>query len=280
MFWGEFDGEYRSYMAKKLDPLIFVDTNILLDFYRIQKSEINISYLNELESIKNVLIIGSQVEMEYKKNRQKVILSSLKEFKDPNWSPPPAIVQSLQASKMLNKHRGEMAKQKKLLDDKIQKILKNPSSNDIVFQSLQRIFKHKYKLNLNRESDERFEIRELAQKRFTLGYPPRKDSDNSIGDAINWEWIIRCASREKKDVIIVSRDTDYGCSHGGESFINDWLAKEFKERVSSQKKVILTQKLSWALREISKNVSEEMEKEEDRIIKAHEDNQYIEDLLE
>ena len=47
-----------------------------------------------------------------------------------------------------------------------------------------------------------------------------------------------------QDVVIVSRDTDYGCRHAGSMLINDWLAQEFKERVNRRKKVILTDKLT------------------------------------
>ncbi len=69
-------------MAAKpaLDTLLFVDTNILLDFYRIRKSDVSTKYLEQLEACKDRLIIGSQVEMEYKKHRQGVIVESLKNF--------------------------------------------------------------------------------------------------------------------------------------------------------------------------------------------------------
>ena len=70
-------------MAKKqsesLDALIFIDTNILLDFYRIRKSDISMKYLEQMVSHKDVIITSSQVEMEYKKNRQGAILESIVE---------------------------------------------------------------------------------------------------------------------------------------------------------------------------------------------------------
>ncbi|MDT9702339.1 PIN domain-containing protein, partial [Streptomyces sp. P17] len=65
--------------------LLFIDTNILLDFYRIRKSDISIKYLEQIEACKDRLITGSQVEMEYKKNRQKVIVESLNQFSKPDW---------------------------------------------------------------------------------------------------------------------------------------------------------------------------------------------------
>lgn len=50
-----------------LDALIFIDTNIYLDFYRIRKSDVSMSYLDLIDKLKNRLIIGDQIEMEFKK---------------------------------------------------------------------------------------------------------------------------------------------------------------------------------------------------------------------
>jgi PIN domain len=91
--------------TSEMDALLFVDTNILLDFYRIQKSDISMKYLEQLEACKERLIIGSQIEMEYKKNRQKVIIESLTQFSTPDWGKlsTPTLVAGLQASKMIKK---------------------------------------------------------------------------------------------------------------------------------------------------------------------------------
>ena len=224
-----------------LDALIFVDTNILLDFYRIRQSDISLEYLKRLEDCKNRLIIGSQIEMEYKKNRQRAILESLNRYAEPDWGKltPPALVASMQAAKTIEKKKKEISTQQKKISEKIIKILHNPSANDPVYQSLQRIFGNNSPYNLNRSDKHRFAIRRLARKRFMLGYPPRKQNDTSIGDAVNWEWIIECAIRSGKDIIIVTRDTDYGIIYKGQSYINDWLILEFKERVSRKRKLIL-----------------------------------------
>jgi hypothetical protein len=63
-----------------------------------------------------------------------------------------------------------------------------------------------------------------------------KKGDNSIGDAINWEWIVKCAEQSGKAIIVVSRDTDYGTHYENDSFLDDWLHKEFKERISRKRK--------------------------------------------
>jgi predicted nucleic acid-binding protein len=251
-----------------LDALLFVDTNVLLDFYRIRNSDISLEYLKQLEACKDRLIITSQVEMEYKKNRQEAIIESLNSFGSPDWNKlsGPAIVTDLQAMKMIRKQKEEITKQQKKVNEKIHMILKNPINNDPVYQCLQRLFKHKSNYNLSREKSTRFRVRNLAKKRFVLGYPPRKKNDTSIGDSVNWEWIVQCAIDSGKHIIIVTRDKDYGVIYKGNSFLNDWLRQEFSERVSRKRKIILTEKLAMALKLVHAAVTKEMEDEEDRII--------------
>ena len=246
--------------TKPIDALLFIDTNILLDFYRERKSDVSMKFLEQIEACKDRLILGSQVEMEYKKNRQLVILESLGKFGTPDWGKltTPALVSESQAADMIKKSQKEIVKQQKLISEKIQNILEKPGTHDEVYKVLQRVFKHESSLNLNRDSKRRFAIRRLARKRFCLGYPPRKKGDNSIGDAINWEWIIQCAIDSGKDIVIVTRDGDYGVNYKDSWYLNDWLHQEFKQRVSQKRKILLTGKLSEALKIVHANVTDEM----------------------
>lgn len=257
-------------MAKKanIDALIFIDTNIFLDFYRIRKSDISTKYLEQIEACKDRLIIGSQVEMEYKKNRQEVIVESLNQFSKPDWAKlsPPALLANFQASKSIDKKKKEIEEQTKKVSDKIQKILSDPIHNDPVYQVLNRVFKSETPYNLTRENEERFKIRNLARKRFVLGYPPRKKGETSIGDAINWEWLIQCALNSGKDIVLVTRDKDYGEIYKEQSFLNDWLKQEFSQRVSQKRKVHLTNKLSQGLKAVHAAVTKEMEEAENELI--------------
>lgn len=258
--------------AKPMDALLFIDTNIFLDFYRERKSDVSMKFLEQIEACKDRLILGSQVEMEYKKNRQIVILESLGKFGTPDWAKltTPALVSETQAAEMIKKSQGEITKQQKRISKKIQNILEKPADHDEVYKVLQRIFRHESAFNLNRESKCRFAIRRLARKRFCLGYPPRKKGDNSIGDAINWEWTVQCAIESGKDIVIVSRDGDYGASYKDKWYLNDWLHQEFKQRVSQKRKIMLTGKLSEALKIVHANVTKEMEAAESQIIHEQE----------
>jgi PIN domain-containing protein len=265
---------------KNLDALIFIDTNIYLDFYRIRRSDISMSYLDLIDKNKKHIITGSQIEMEFKKNRQKVILESLKQFKTPDWGnlSAPALLAESQAMQQIERKKKEIGTQQKKINQKIEKILNNPSRNDPVFTTLNRLFRHKSKTNLDRENKIRFKIRNLAKKRFVLGYPPRKNDDISIGDAVNWEWIIYCAQNSSKDIIIVTRDSDFGAIVKGESYLNDWLRLEFKERVSRKRNIFLTDKLASAFKAIKLPVSKAMIEEEARILSTQKEEIIPRDL--
>jgi predicted nucleic acid-binding protein len=253
---------------ENLDALIFIDTNILLDFYRIRNSDVKLSYLDLIDKNHDRIITGSQVEMEYKKNRQVVIKESIGQIKTPNWNTltPPALLQKSQPVKIIEDSKLEIKKQQSKLRERIVNILSEPGRKDEVYKVLQRLFKNESNWNLNRKNKIRFTVRNLAKKRFILGYPPRKKDDNSIGDAVNWEWIIQCAKESKKDIIIVTRDSDFGINYDNKMFLNDFLNLEFKERISRKRKIVLTDRLGNAFKMISLAVTQEMEDAEDELI--------------
>src|SRR5882724_9428050 len=94
------------------------------------------------------------------------------------------------------------------------------------------------------------------------GYPPRKANATSMGDAINWGWIVECGKQANRDVIVVSRDSDYGIvNRGKEVYLNDWLAFEFAERAPGRK-VTLARELSHALKALNVTISDAEVKEE------------------
>lgn len=247
--------------------LVFIDTNILLDFYRLG-GNVAERQLQALEKHKGSLILTNQVWMEFLKNRQKVIMESIKAIKKPDKMSFPPIVANYQQSKMTQKHLDNAIKSHGNVKKRIEAILRDPSHQDPVYRSLKRLFDDSGEFVISRTHGERLKIRSLARKRFTLGYPPRKDSDTSIGDAVNWEWIIHCANQSENNhhVLIVSRDNDYGVTLGDQGFINDWLKREFKDRVSRKRNIVLTQKLTDGLKKLDEIVTREDEEEEARII--------------
>ncbi|KPF41342.1 hypothetical protein IP87_21245 [beta proteobacterium AAP121] len=250
-----------------IPKLLFVDTNIWLDFYRA-RTEAGLSLLRHLERVSPSLIVHYNVEMEYKRNRQVVILESINELKPPPPVSRPGMFSDAKAAKAMQANMKQAADRIKALKSKLKKALDNPAQHDPVYQVCQRIFHASSDLVLTRENAERHTIRRRAFRRFLHGCPPRKRNDTSIGDALNWEWMIACALKKEAELVIVSRDSDYGVSLDDKAYVNDHLKQEFSERVSRKRKLLLYTKLSEALKHFEVPVSVAEEAEEKQIIQT------------
>lgn len=251
----------------KVSKVLFVDTNIWLDFYR-SRNDASISLLRHLEQVSDHIVVTYQLEAEYKKNRQAAILEGMQDLKPPQQVPRPALFSDAQASAVLNKHLKEADKRVKALKAKLAKVLENPGAHDPVYQVCQRVFHRDSPLVLTREDPRRRAIRSRAFRRFLHGCPPRKKNDTSIGDPFNWEWMIECARERNAELVIVTRDSDYGATLENKSFINDHLRQEFSERVSKKRKLLLYPRLSEALKHFSVKVTPAEEKAEAEIVEA------------
>ena len=73
-----------------MDTILFIDANIWLDFYRIRK-DAQKSLLVHLESKSELIATTDQIEMEYKKHRQREMVASIKEMKPPTKMPIPPL---------------------------------------------------------------------------------------------------------------------------------------------------------------------------------------------
>lgn len=247
--------------------LIFVDTNIFLDFYRT-RGDTALKQLDVLVKSKDRLITGDQVRMEYLKHRLKVVSQIFKEeVKKPIEQSLPAVLSTSDKGEELLRLMKLSAAAYSELRKSTEGALGNPQESDPVYQRAMKIWLGDEELNLNRAKEERFGIRELAKKRHVLGFPPKKPDDISIGDAVNWEWMIWCAKHSSigSNVLIVSRDGDYGVTINNESYLNDWLKEEFRERVAPDAEVRLTVRITDAMRLLNESVSKTDESEEDRL---------------
>ena len=251
-----------------MPTLVFIDTQIFLDFYRLPGREALERQLEYIDKSKDSMIISSQVEMEFKKNRQAVLRALLKEKfgSIPSLPDMPPVLASARAGSALKTAHKAYVRQYLNVQKRIVKLLGSPES-DPVYVGLKKLFKHDSPLNLTIENEHRHQIRRLARQRWIMGYPPRKPQDNSIGDAINWEWIVYCArAHPEHDIMIVSRDQDFGSIYAGEGYLNDWLAQEFKERVSRIGSIVLAARLTDAFRELGVRVTKKSKREEQEAI--------------
>jgi predicted nucleic acid-binding protein len=246
------------------DYLIFVDTNILLDFYRAGW-ESGLNVLKRFDEMHDRLITTYQVEMEFKKNRQGAILDTREKM---NWPDnqtirAPGFLKESQALAVLNEHVADSKKRIKRLQARLDKVLANPTTSDPVYRVVQRLFRNDSSLNLKRNMPVRRQLKRAAFRRFVLGYPPRKANDTSMGDALNWEWIVHVAlGNPGKHVAIVSRDRDFGVKVGGRSHMNDWLIQEFRDRVSKKRQCLLFDLLSPAFELAGIKVAKKVRQEE------------------
>lgn len=250
-----------------IKKLLFIDTNIWLDFYRV-RNDVGLSLLKHLEKVSDRLIVTYQLEMEFKRNRHSAILDGMQELKPPASISRPGLFSDAKAAKAMQVNLKNAATRVKILKNMLKKTLENPAQNDPVYQTCQRIFHASSPFVLTRESNFRHMIRRRAFRRFLHGCPPRKRNDTSFGDAFNWEWMIECALRNKGELVIVSRDSDYGTLFEDKTYVNDHLKQEFGERVSLKRRLLLYVKLSDALKHFELPITKAEEEEEENIIKS------------
>ncbi len=177
-------------------------------------------------------------------------------MKAPDACVPPAIFADSATSKSLRTDTTRARKKTELIRKRAIKLLENPKQFDPVYQALESVFHSESEHVLTRDMDIRQVIKRRAWRRFVLGYPPRKANDTSIGDALNWEWIVHCATRLQGRIVIVSRDSDYGVCVKDRFFLNDQLRQELRDR-SGRKSIVYTHRLSDALKQLSVHVSQE-----------------------
>src|SRR5690349_15122764 len=141
-----------------MSKLIFIDTNIFLVFYRFLKSVITMKFLETIDRHHIKIIITSQLEMEFKKNRAEEIRKKYSSIAAPNWQSlsSPAILADSEPAKIIDKKKKEIETQLKTLRARVVRLLENPTRNDKVYQTLQRLFKDQTSdINLFRENNQK-----------------------------------------------------------------------------------------------------------------------------
>jgi hypothetical protein len=271
----------KKHKAKPKPRLLFIDTNIFLDFYRA-RNDAGISLLSKIDALHDQTITTCQLAMEFKKNRQKVITESVSLLKPPEFNlSTPAFLSDAATVKVIKDRIQDVKRRVEKMKDRILSTMENPKTHDRIYQTMQRLFNNTSTLNLSHDTPEYKAVWRKALRRFLEGRPPRKKEDTSAGDAINWEWIIHCIQQTNRDVIIVSRDADYGLTVNGKGYANNWLTDEVKQRVNQQRKLILVDRLSAALKLLDVKVTQEEIRSERAIIESTVPrNREVEGLIE
>jgi hypothetical protein len=197
---------------------LFIDTNIYLSFYRLTKSD--------NDALKKIFVLDHQKEFrllsteqvidEFNRNRSKVILESKNLFDDLRLPDVPSMINNpTEVQEYLDLRKKVFASHKK-----IQNLITEKSKEKKLFvdELIALIFE-----NSDRTPSDS-DIVTLASYRIDRGNPPGKKG--SLGDAINWETLLKVGTKDK-DLVIISQDKDYRDPITGG--LNSYLCDEWKK---------------------------------------------------
>lgn len=248
--------------------MLFVDTNVYLDFYRISGSDPSMGLLEKLRAHADRVISTSQIHDEFLTQRQVVLLRTVEQLKKVVGEKPvvPAILMDMpEAARLAANHEERRGDLKKLMA-RLKELVADPRKGDEVFFAVGDLTDPKSDLCLDPEDEEWELLVTLARQRRERGVPPGKPDAHTIGDALNWEWLVHCAEERREDITIVSRDSDFGFKLDDSWIVHERLSMEFNGLVDHRCSVSLTDKLSVALEGLHVEVSKSERDAEQKLI--------------
>jgi PIN domain len=214
--------------------LIYLDTNIYLEFYRSAKEPLSI--FKEIEEYASRIVITKQTVDEFFRNRVLLLGNAIKQIEE--WKAP--VVRAMHTTDLvreMSEYDGikELQNKVKSLTGKITNTLshwKQTDADDPVLVQFRKIIEKATFYDLN------FEIVQRARDRKDLGNPPTSDN-KTMGDEVIWETLL---SSLKDDLIVVSRDKTF-ITH------SIFLRDEFK-KISGRELLLITESPSAAFKEV------------------------------
>jgi len=209
---------------------VFIDTNILLNFYRRSKNELEelrkIAGLSKRQKIR--LLISDYLKDEFYRNREGEIARSIKAFENnpTDWSIP-NIFTAYPEFAEITEYKKKIEKAKKSLLNTVRRdIKKSALVADTVIE------------DLFHSSEEHRVVEEVlslgAARALHRRTPGKRDS---CGDAVHWEWLLSIIPKGK-DLAIISGDGDFA-SDLEEDFLSSYLGEEWT-RVKGSKCTLYT----------------------------------------
>jgi predicted nucleic acid-binding protein len=202
---------------------IFIDTNILLELFKLSGPDLDelkkVLKLSEKQKIE--ILISSQIEDEFWRNRENVIADAMKNLKETKIvSKLPNIARGYETYKNLKNTIDTFNKLSKQLEDEVQADI---SENKLKADEL---IKNLFESNKPQSIDST--ILSKAQYRMSIGNPPGKKG--SLGDAINWEWLLTQKTEFwENELILISADGDFE-SELNKGKIKEYLIREWKQK--------------------------------------------------
>jgi len=197
---------------------IFIDANIFLNFY-----DFNDEDLKQLKKLVNLidrggilLYVTKQLKDEVERHRDSKVSNSFKRFKDSRCNlEMPVICKTYQEYEVIKRLQEALDKNKTELANKLWADIENRTLKaDEIISAL-------FGAGKFIDSDP---FISKARVRHVKGNPPGK-KDNSYGDEINWETLIKEVP-DNTDFVIISKDGDYQSALNPDE-INSFLKNEW-----------------------------------------------------
>ena len=182
---------------------VFIDTNILLEMYHLSGPDLEElrKLVKLVETGKVELLLPQQVVDEFWRNRESVIADALKRFRESKAQATiPNVIRSYPESAKLRSAVDGANAIVKDLETKVRLDIDNKSlkADEIILE----LFAAVPAVPISRD------VIAAAQLRTEIGNPPGKKG--SLGDAINWEWLLQCdVDPATAEIVILSADGDF-----------------------------------------------------------------------
>ncbi|MFQ2031939.1 PIN domain-containing protein [Aeromonas veronii] len=236
---------------------VFIDTNILLNFFHFTKDEIdNLSNIfASHEHGAATVHLTEQVCDEFLRNRENKIKDALKKFKDAKFSAQlPAFMKQYEEYESI---RNKCAELQALAKDISTKVDNDVVSNNLITDKLiKEIFEKSEPIPTSNK------LFRQAKMRMSIGNPPGKN--NSIGDAINWIALLETVP-EGENLHVISEDGDF-YSTLDEYRPHPFLREEWKREKNAELFVYRT--LSSFLKEHFDGVAFSYDKNKEALIES------------
>ncbi|NYF35358.1 PIN domain-containing protein [Stenotrophomonas sp. JAI102] len=234
---------------------VFIDTNILLNFFHFTKEEID-ALSNIFASHEHgaaTVHLTEQVCNEFSRNRENKIKDALKKFKDVKFAAQlPAFMKQYEEYEQIRQKSMELQELAKSISNKVDSdVLESGLLTDALIKE---IFA---KSNPIPTTPELFA---KAQMRSALGNPPGKNG--SMGDAVNWIALLG-AVPGGQNLHVISEDGDY-YSTLDETRPHPFLAKEWSDTMHG--KLLVYRTLSSFLKEHFDGVAFSYDKDKEALI--------------
>lgn len=236
---------------------VFIDTNILLNFFHFTKEEID-ALSNVFASHEHgaaTVHLTEQVYDEFSRNRENKIKDALKKFKDVKFAAQlPAFMKQYEEYEQIRQKSAELQDLAKSISQKV--------DSDVVEMGLLTDVLIKDIFTKSNPIPTTPDLFARAQMRVLLGNPPGKNG--SMGDSVNWIALLETVP-DGENIHVISEDGDY-YSTLDENRPHPFLKSEWNTKKHAELFVYRT--LSSFLKEHFDGVAFSYDKDKDALIES------------